>query len=363
VTLPNTPVWDDEPDWVPLPPLVGDAVCDVCMVGLGGSGLVAIRALRAEGVRVIGVDAHDVGAGAAGRNGGLLLAGLADFHHHAVQQLGHDAAVTLYRRTLTELDAVFAEFPDCTRRTGSLRIAASDAERDDCRAQLAQMQADGLPVEWYRGDEGEGLLVPSDGVMQPLRRVRAMARAALASGARLYGSTRVHDVSGSAVVTEWGTITCGRVIVAVDGRLEALLPELAPRVRTARLQMLATAPCAELQIPRPVYWRDGFEYWQQLPDGSIALGGFRDSEIEAEWTHDATPSAGIQRRLDGFLRTTLGVTASVTHRWAASVACTETGAPISEEVRAGVFVIGAYSGTGNVAGALCARDAAAWARR
>lgn len=357
----NTPVWDDEPDWAPLPPLDGDAVCDVCVVGLGGSGLVVIRALRAQGVNVIGVDAHDAGAGAAGRNGGLLLAGLADFHHHAVQSLGHNAALTLYRRTLAELDAVFTEFPDCTRRTGSLRIAASDIERDDCRAQLAQMQADGLPAEWYHGTEGEGLLVPSDGVMQPLRRIRAMASAALASGTRLHGRTRVHDVSGSAVVTEQGTITCGRVIVAVDGRLEALLPELSPRVRTARLQMLATAPCTDLQVPRPVYWRDGFEYWQQLPDGSIALGGFRDADIEAEWTHDATPTVGIQAWLDEFLRNTLRVASPVTHRWAASVAYTDTGAPICEEVRAGVFVIGAYSGTGNIVGALCARDAAAWA--
>jgi glycine/D-amino acid oxidase-like deaminating enzyme len=361
VIVTNIPVWDDAPDWVPLPPLDGDAACEVCVVGLGGSGLVAIRALRERGVDVIGVDAHDVGAGAAGRNGGLLLAGLADFHHDAVRALGHQTAVTLYRRTLTELDAVFAAFPDCTRRTGSLRIAASDAERDDCRAQLAQMQADGLPVEWYRGDEGEGLLVPSDGVMQPLRRVRAMARAALASGARLYGGTRARDITGTTVTTGQGVITCRRVIVAVDGRLEALLPELAPRVRTARLQMLATAPCADLQNPRPVYWRDGFEYWQQLPDGSIALGGFRDAEMDSEWTHNATPSAGIQQRLDDFLRHTLRVQSPVTHRWAASVAYTDTGAPICEEVRDGVFVIGAYSGTGNVVGALCARDAAVWA--
>ena len=358
----NTPVWDDDPAWTPLAPLDGDADCDICVIGLGGSGLVAVRELRAQSVDVIGVDAVDVGAGAAGRNGGLLLAGLADFHHDAVRALGHDAAVSSYRRTLNELDAIFAEFPDCTRRTGSLRIAASDAERADCRAQLAQLQADGFPAEWYCGAEGEGLLIPSDGVTQPLRRVRAMARAALAAGARLHGGTPVRAVRGTSVVTAHGTISCRRVIVAVDGRLEALLPELAPRVRTARLQMLATAPSPECRIPRPVYWRDGFEYWQQLPDGSIALGGFRDTGMEHEWTHDDTPSASIQQRLEIFLRATIGSTSPITHRWAASVSYTLTGAPISEEVRDGVFAIGAYSGTGNIAGALCAHDAAAWAQ-
>lgn len=357
----NAPVWDDGSAWTPPPPLDGDASAQVCVIGLGGSGLVAVRELCARGVRVIGIDAADVGAGAAGRNGGLLLAGLADFHHDAVQRLGHETAVSFYRRTLDELDRVFTEFPECTRRTGSLRIAASAAERDDCRAQLAQLQADGFPGEWYAGPEGEGVLLPCDGVMHPLRRVRAMARTALQAGAVLHGATRALEIDGHHVFTDRGTIRCDRVIVAVDGRLEALLPELALRVRTARLQMLATAPATDVTVPRPVYWRDGYEYWQQLADGRIALGGFRDTDVENEWTHDATPSAQIQARLERFLREHIRTQAPITHRWAASVSYTESGAPICEEVRDEVFVIGAYSGTGNVIGALCARDAVAWA--
>ncbi len=361
--LANIPVWDDDPDWRPHPPLAGDASCDVCVIGLGGSGLVAVRALRAAGAQVIGIDAQDVGAGAAGRNGGLLLAGLADFHHDAVRTLGHDAAVTLHRRTLVELQTVFDEFPGIARRTGSLRIAASPAEVIDCRAQLAQMQADALPVEWYSGPEGEGLLFACDGVMQPLARVRALARLARQEGARLHSHTRAHVVTGSTVLTPAGTITCGRVIVAVDGRLEQLLPELASRVRTARLQMLATAPAHDVHVPRPVYWRDGYEYWQQLPDGTLALGGFRDTAGDDEWTGDGQPSADIQQRLERFLREHIGTAAPITHRWAASVSYSESGAPVCEEVRAGVFAIGAYCGTGNIVGALCARDASAWAIR
>lgn len=67
---------------------------------------------------------------------------------------------------------------------------------------------------------------------------------------------------------------CQKVLVAVDGRLECLLPELKGRVRTARLQMLATAPVA-MRYTRPVYRRWGYDYWQQLPDGRIALGDAR----------------------------------------------------------------------------------------
>ncbi|MCC7054201.1 MAG: FAD-binding oxidoreductase [Gemmatimonadaceae bacterium] len=358
----NTPAWDAG-GWIATPPLAGDATCDVCVVGLGGSGLVAVRTLRARQLDVIGIDAADVGAGAAGRNGGLLLAGLADFHHDAVRLLGHDTAVTMYRRTLAEMDAIFDEFPECTRRTGSLRLAASPAELDDCRVQFDAMVRDGLPVEWYRGPDGEGLLMPTDGVMQPLQRVRGMARHALAAGARLHGATRATAISGTRVVTDRGTITCRRVIVAVDGRIELVLPELQPRVTTARLQMLATAPATDVSIPRPIYFHDGFEYWRQLDDGCVAVGGFRDTELETEWTPLDVPTDTIQARIEQFLRGHIGTAAPITHRWAASVAYTEDGAPICEEVRDGVFAIGAYSGTGNIIGGLCARDAVEWATR
>ncbi len=359
--VPNTPVWDDDPSWLGPPPLDGDAQCDVCVIGLGGSGLMAVRLLRDAGMSVIGIDASDVGSGAAGRNGGLLLGGIAEFHHDAVRLLGHEQAVSLYRLTLAEMERVFAEFPECTQRTGSLRIAASDEERDDCQEQLMLMKLSGLPVEWYSGPEGEGLLFPMDGTMQPLVRVRTMAMRARDAGATLHGNTRATEISGTRVVTDRGVITSRRVIVAVDGRLDLVLPELAGRVRTARLQMLATAPAHDVAVPRPVYRRYGYDYWQQLSDGSIALGGFRDEHEADEWTHDATPSHAIQDRLDEFLRTHIGTQAPVTHRWAASVSYTHDGAPICEEVRDGVFAIGGYNGTGNIVGAICARAAAAWA--
>src|SRR5206468_9665769 len=119
--------------------------------------------------------------------------------------------------------------------------------------------------------------------------------------------------------TPGGRVRCGAVVVAVDGRLERLLPELEGTVRTARLQMLATAPAPEVRYPRPVYYRYGYEYWQQLADGRVALGGFRDRAGEGEWTHDARPSAWVQAEMERFLRERVGVTAPVTHRWAASV--------------------------------------------
>ena len=360
--MPNIPIWDNS-SWNPLPTLSADIETDVCVIGLGGSGLACIGELLSLGQRVVGIDARDVGAGAAGRNGGFLLAGIAAFHHDAVESLGRERALRLYHLTMDELDRMTAETPEAIRRPGSLRIAWSDEELIDCRLQLEAMRADGLPVEQYSGPEGNGLLFPFDGVFNPLLRCRTLALQLLERGASLFAGTPAVEIAGDRVVTPFGVVQCGATIVAVDGNLELLLPELAPRVCTARLQMLATAATNEIDLPRPVYARWGYEYWQQLPDRRIALGGFRDRFLEDEWTASGDPTEMVQQQLERFLREDLRVSAPITHRWAAPVGYTADSMPVIGEVRPRVWAVGGYSGTGNVVGALCGRAAAQLAVR
>lgn len=354
----NKPIWDDAPG-EPLPQLEGVVRADVCVVGLGGSGLAALETLRERGVEAVGIDARAVGAGAAGRNGGFVLAGLAKFYHETVAQFGRDVAARIYRATAEEIQRQAAALPGVFNLNGSLRLAASAAELEDCRAHLAALQADGFPVEWYRGAEGEGVLLPTDGVFQPLARARTMARQLRARGVRLFERSPLKKLVPGQAVSDAGAVIADTVIVAVDGRLERIFPELAPRVRTARLQMLGTAPTREMSFQRAVYWRYGYEYWQQLSDGSIALGGFRDHALEDEWTHSAEPTDFVQEKLERFLRGHLGVNAPVTHRWAASVGYTPDNLPILEQVRPKVWALGGYSGTGNIVGSLCGRAVAA----
>ncbi|HEX6058040.1 MAG TPA: FAD-binding oxidoreductase [Gemmatimonadaceae bacterium] len=351
------PVWDDG-HRTPLPTLAGDVEADVCVIGLGGSGLSCIGELLSLGASVVGIDAGEVGGGAAGRNGGFFLAGLARFYHDTVAGIGRERARALYRLTLDEMDRIAAETPGAIARVGSLRIADSPEEELDCRRQLEAMRDDGFAVEWYEGAEGRGLLLPTDGTLQPLRRCRLLADGAVARGARLYEESRAVDVGRGEVRTDRGRVRAGAIVAAVDGAIERLFPELDGRARTARLQMLATAPVQARVVRRPVYARWGLEYWQQLPDGRIAIGGFRDLGGEGEWGADPVPSAPVQAALERIVRERLGVRAPVTHRWAAQVAYTPDGIPVFDEVRRGVWAIGAYSGTGNVVGAMYGRAAA-----
>lgn len=334
---------------------------DVVVVGMGASGLEAATALARRGADTVALDAVGIAAGAAGANGGFLLAGLALFHHDAVAALGRDAAVAWYHRTLAELDRLGDREPTF-RRVGSLRTAADAAELADVERHLAALRADDLPGEPYDGTFGPGLLVPGDGVFHPVARCRRLAVAAVEAGATLVAPARVTRVEPRAVHVAGldRPLATPRVLVAVDGGLEHLVPVLGEQVRTARLQMQATAPMDQVVADRPRYHRHGLDYLQQLPSGEVLLGGGRDVGGASEWDVSgapAAPSAPVQAHLDRW-RADLGIDAPVTHRWAAHAAFTPDRLPVDERVAPGVHVTGAYSGHGNVLGGLLAREAA-----
>jgi glycine/D-amino acid oxidase-like deaminating enzyme len=309
----------------------------------------------------------DVGAGAAGRNGGFLLSGAYDFYHDAVRLHGRDRARAIYELTLAEMRRIADEAPGTVRWTGSRRLAASADEIADCRAQLATMHEDGLACEWYEGEDGIGLTIPVDAAFNPLARCRTLARRAVGRGALLHGGTPVLRIdargadSSVRVVTPGGVVRARRAIVAVDGRLEALLPELAGRVRTARLQMLATAPTDERRVPCPMYYREGYEYWQQLPMGP------------SRWAASATrpgPGSGAPTRAPP-PRCRRCWSVFFARRWACRHRSRTAGprAPATRTTDSrwstrSARVSGPWAATaapGNVIGALCGRAVVEWA--
>lgn len=341
------------PDAAP-PTLDGTLEAEACVIGLGGSGLAALKELTRRGVDSIGIDAGGVAAGAAGRNGGFLLAGLAHFHHDLADRVGRERATSCYRATMQGLAEMVEETPSAVRQTGSLRIAVDERELSDCKAQRDAMRRDGLPVEDWSGDEGEGLLFPDDCSFQPVERCRQLAAECLAAGARLR-ITAASAFGDGRVVCVGGEVRTKLVLICVDGGLSQLVPSLSSVVRSARLQMAATGAIAP-RLRRPVYRRYGFDYCQQLPTGELVVGGARDVGGAAEWTTELETTPGVQSAIDRIVREVGGREIPVVRRWAGIVGYTESGLPVVRELEPGVFVAGGYCGTGNVVGRLAARS-------
>ena len=347
-------VWDIGIQRPRLSPLQENRTADLCVIGLGGSGLTAIHEANVRGLSVIGIDAGEIASEAAGRNGGFLLAGLAQFHHDAISQFGSDKARALYQHTLDEMTIMEHATPQCIRRVGGLRIAYDESELKDCENHFDALAGDGFPVEKYEGLEGCGILIPTDGVFHPLARAISLAHQAVDAGAQLFARTKALKVESNLVRTSQGIIEAENILVAIDGNLALLLPQLKDDIYPVRLQMLSTQPDHGVHFSRPVYTRSAYDYWQQLPDGRISIGGGRDIGGVEEETNLVEISEKVQNFLDQRIED-LGITARVEHRWAATVSYTRSGLPIAREVDRHVYAIGAYCGTGNVVGALLGR--------
>ena len=349
----ETPFWLTESS----PPLLTtDALdgVDVEIVGAGITGCSAALALAEGGLRVRIRDYRDVAEGASGRNGGFALRGGAARYDVARETYGVDAAQTLWRRTEAELDRIEELGGDAFRRVGSLRLAADDEERDEIRNEYEALAADGFAIEWR--DELPPLLAPHfragmfhvrDGALQPARFVRRLAARAVDAGLELRRG-RVGSLD---------ELDAEHVVIATDGSGRGLLPEVDEAIWPARGQVIATEPLAERMFEYPHSARHGFDYWQQLPDNRIVLGGFRDFSIMSEMTDDEVTTAVIQEALDSFLVELLGSHPRIDYRWAGIFGLTQDMLPLVGPVpgRDGRWVAAGYSGHGNVLGFLCGR--------
>jgi glycine/D-amino acid oxidase-like deaminating enzyme len=325
---------------------------DVAVIGAGITGCACAAALAGEGKRVRVYDQRGVGEGASGRNGGFALRGAAARYDVARETYGADEARELWQRTEKAVDRVEALAGDAFRRTGSLRLAADVEERVEIRAEYEALRDDGFAVEWHdelphlRPDFRGAMFHPADGSLQPARFVQRLADRAAGSGVEFVDHHRVESL---------GELEAEQVVIATDGCGRGLLPELDEALWPARGQVIATAPLPQRLFECPHYARQGFDYWQQLEDGRIVLGGFRDFSILTEMTDEETTTQPIQDALDAFLVELLGELPEITHRWAGIFGLTQDLIPLVGPVPGhdGVWVAAGYSGHGNVFGVLC----------
>lgn len=355
------PLWlDDEgPFALPAPgrPRAASAPPEVEVVGAGVTGLSCALTLAQRGVDVRVHDARAVADGASGRNAGFALRGAALPYDVAQSTLGDDAAHGLWTLSEEALLRLAALAGDAFRLEGSLRLAADAAERERIHAEYVALRDDGFAAEWRDppvggcGDRFHGALFnPTDGALRPLRWVRRLAAAAAAAGAEILEGSHVASLSA---------LEAPIVVVATDGYGAGLAPWLDAAVAPVRGQVIATAPVARRVVACPHYARDGYDYWQQLPDGRLVVGGFRDTDLAGEATRAEGVTGAIQARLEALAAEILGETPRVTHRWSGIWGETADRLPLVGPLagavagRPGVWVSAGYSGHGNVLGLAC----------
>lgn len=348
----STPYWLDEPG-ASLASKPLDRRPDVEIVGGGITGCSAALTLAEAGLHVRVHDARRVAEGASGRNGGFALRGGAMPYSRAREVLGRDEAHAYWAATEASLTRLAEVVGDALRQVGSLAVAVDAEERDELRMEYEALTEDGFAAEWREPLDPPldrhflaAIYTPHDTAVQPAQMTQRVAARAGSLGVEFQEQHRVE--SRAALDAE-------SVLVATDGYPSGLLGELGALIVPTRGQMIATEPMPERLFDCPHYGRHGFRYWQQLADGRITAGGFRDIDLTTEFTADETITPTIQGALEDFLARIVGRRLEVTHRWAGIFGLVLDFLPVVGPVpgEEGLWLCGGYSGHGNVLGFMC----------
>jgi glycine/D-amino acid oxidase-like deaminating enzyme len=326
---------------------------DVAIVGAGVTGCACAFALARAGLRVRVHEARRVAEGASGRNGGFALRGGAPAYDVARRELGRDRACLLWQHTERALERIALLAGDAFEQTGSLRLAADEAELAELRAEYDALRADGFVAAW-RPELQEPLAEsffgavyhPPDGSIQPARWVRRLAALAADAGAEIREGSRVSSLD---------ELEAEAIVIATDGYTEGLVPALDAAVRATRGQVLVTEPLKRRVFACPHYARHGFDYWQQTHDGRLVIGGRRDRSLEEEFTSEEATTEAVQGAIFELATELAGEPPRVTHRWSGIFGTTSDRLPLAGRLPGSerVWAACGYSGHGNVLGFAC----------
>ena len=282
----------------PFAPLAGDLVADVCVVGGGYTGLSAALHLAEAGLRVVLLEAHRVGFGASGRNGGQLGSGQRVGQDALEAQLGRAAAAQLWRlgedakalvKRLIARHRIACDLRPGVAWTGSSR---SDVAHLHDYARFLQDRYDYphldiLDAEATRAlcpspDYQGGVLDRDAAHLHPLNYALGLARAADAAGARICERSEVLQIEEgrpARLRTARGTVRAEHVILACNGYLGGLNRRVAARVMPINNFIVATEPLgarAETVLSRDVAVADSrfvVNYFRLSRDRRLLFGG------------------------------------------------------------------------------------------
>lgn len=282
----------------PFPQLRGEVRADVCIVGGGYTGLSAALHLAQKGFDVVLLEAHKVGFGASGRNGGQVGSGQRQDQIWLEKAVGVQHAHRLWDLAEESKSLVKSLIVDHAMpvrfHPGLAHACWTDAQVRDTHAYAEKLQRDygyahltpldqagmrqliGSPV--YKGGD-----IDSDGGhLHPLNYALGMAAAAAKAGARLHELSEVHHIKHGAkpvVQTAHGRVVCDQVILAGNGYMGGLNRQVAAKVMPINNFIIATEPLGDRAkdiLSQPIAVADSkfvVNYWRLSEDNRLLFGG------------------------------------------------------------------------------------------
>jgi gamma-glutamylputrescine oxidase len=282
----------------PFPALQGEVRADVAVVGGGYMGLSAALHLAERGLSVVVLEAHRVGFGASGRNGGQVGSGQRQDQVWLEKTVGRDHARRLWdmaedAKALVK-DLIERHAMPVTFHPGVAHACYTDAEtrethgyaeklaRDYGYTQLEPLDRTGIRRLIGSTSFAGGEIDRGAGHIHPLNFAIGLARAAAAAGARIHETSEVLSFTPGPkpmLRTAQGSVTADHVILAGNGYIGGLEPTYPSRVMPINNFIVATEPLGDRAkdiLAEPVAVADSnfvVNYWRLSEDNRLLFGG------------------------------------------------------------------------------------------
>lgn len=357
------------------PALDGTASTDVAVIGAGYTGLSTALHLAERGVSATVIEAAEIGFGGAGRNVGLVNAGMWVMPEALIATLG-----PVYGPRLLDFlgdgpsyvwDMVRRHAIDCEANpVGTLHAGVGAKGFAELVERARQWQARGAPVQLLGKTEAakalgtgfyEGALLDRRaGTIQPLAYARGLARAAIRAGAVIHTATPATGLqrsgNGWLIQTPKGQLKAGRVVVATDAYTRLVMQDVALQQVILPYFNMATAPLPADVATSILSGRQGvwdtkdvllsyrFDQQNRLVFGSV--GALRNTGLAI---HRAWAKRALRR-----LYPQIGAV-SFESEWFGSIGMTADNLPRFHQLDEGIFAFCGYNGRGIAPGTVFGR--------
>lgn len=351
----------------PLQPLQGTQRTDVLVIGGGYTGLSTALHLAEAGVDVCLLEAHQLGWGASGRNGGQVNPTLKYDPDELERLFGPARAEPLIAAISSAADLVFDLIArhgiDCAPvRQGWLQVSYSAKGVPGLHARARKWQARGVPADCLDAEALQSRMGTTAfaggwrdgraGGIQPLSYVRGLAWAAQAAGAHLHDRSPVtgllsRDGRWQASLADGSSVSAEQVVIATNGYTGALWPGLERTILAANSFIVATEPLTGEAAASILPGGETASTAQRLllylrrdAEGRLLMGGrghFDDPQGAGDFAH-------LERSLE-LLFPQLGKP-RYSHRWAGRIAITRDFLPHLHEPAPGITLALGCNGRG-----------------
>lgn len=281
------------------PALTGERTVDVCVVGGGFSGLNTAIELAERGLSVALLEAHKIGWGASGRNGGQLIRGVGHHVERFRDAVGDEGVRQFKLMGLEAVEIVRQRIDtyqiDCDLTWGYCDLANKPKEFDGFAEDAEELRSLGYRHDLQLIERADmrsvidsdnyvgGLLDMGSGHLHPLNLALGEARVAQSLGVQLFehsAVTRLQYGPQVKVHTAQGLVRANTLVLGCNAYLNDLDPTLSGKVLAAGSYIIATEPLGEelarQLLPRNAAMCDqrvAVDYFRLSADRRLLFGG------------------------------------------------------------------------------------------